>query len=150
MKFGRAILTACVAAFAAMPALSQSSLNCDLPDADAASAHYDSAWKVSVTDAKTGKVNYTYQDCSNPVRLTALDSTQLAREGGTPVSVIEVDGSTIMWFDERGQAFATKPLNGSFMLMRYGYGQNRSEYDQVLRYDRCPAPGSDCACEAAP
>ncbi len=131
-------------------ALAQSSTNCDLPDADAASAHFNGAWKVSATDAKTGKVNYTYQDCTNPVRLTALDSTQLAREGGLPVRVIEVDGSTIMWLDERGQAIATKPLNGSFMLMRYGYGQNRSEYDQVLRYDRCPVAGSDCACEAAP
>lgn len=128
----------------------QSSTNCDLPDADAASAHFDGAWKVSSTDTKTGEVNYVYQDCSNPVRFTALDSTQLAREGGTPVRVVEVNGSTIMWLDERGQAFATKPLNGSFMLMRYGYGQNRSEYDQVLRYDRCPVRGSDCACEAAP
>lgn len=131
-------------------ALAQSSTNCDLPDADAASAHFNGNWKVSVTDAKTGDISYTYQDCSNPVRLTALDSTELAREGGSPVRVLEVDGSTIMWLDDRGQAFATKPLNGSFMLMRYGYGQNRSEYDQVLRYDRCPSVESDCACEAAP
>lgn len=140
----------CLSAAGAAPVLAQSSTNCDLPDANAASAHFDGAWKVSVTDAKTGEVGYTYQDCSNPVRFNALDSTQLGREGGSPVRVIEVDGSTIMWFDERGQAFATKPLNGSFMLMRYGYGQNRSEYDQVLRYDRCPVAGSDCACEAAP
>lgn len=140
----------CLFALPLTPALAQSSTNCDLPDANAASAHFDGAWKVSVTDTKTGAVQYTYQDCTNPVRFNALDSTQLGREGGSPVRVIEVDGSTIMWFDERGQAFATKPLNGSFMLMRYGYGQNRSEYDQVLRYDRCPVIGSDCACEAAP
>jgi len=137
---------------AAIPALSfsQSSSHCDLPDADATSAHYDGAWKVSLTDSKTGEVNHVLNNCSNPVRLNALNSTELGREGSAPVRVIEVDGSTIMWFDERGQAFATKPLNGTFMLMRYGYGQNRAEYDQVLRYDRCPVAGSDCACEAAP
>lgn len=140
----------CLSFAAAMPALAQSSTNCDLPDANAASAHFDGAWKVSATDSKTGEVSYVYNSCANPVRFNALDSTQLGREGGMPVRVVEVDGSTIMWFDERGQAFATKPLNGSFMLMRYGYGANRSEYDQVLRYDRCPVVGSDCACEAAP
>ena len=143
-------MTAGMLALFGTAALAQSSTHCDLPDADAASAHYDGAWKVSGTDSKTGEVKYTLQDCSNPVRLNALDSSQLGREGGLPVRVIEVDGSTIMWIDEKGQAFATKPLNGSFMLMRYGYGQNRSEYDQVLRYDRCPVAGSDCACEAAP
>ena len=140
----------CLSLAVASPALAQSSTNCDLPDANAASAHFDGAWKVSATDSKTGEVSYVYHSCANPVRFNALDSTQLGREGGSPVRVVEVDGSTIMWFDERGQAFATKPLNGSFMLMRYGYGANRSEYDQVLRYDRCPVVGSDCACEAAP
>lgn len=150
MSFKRALIAAGTLTLFGTVALAQSSTNCDLPDADAASAHFDGAWKVSVTDAKTGDVSYVYQDCSNPVRLNALDSTLLGREGGAPVRVVEVDGSTIMWFDDRGQAFATKPLNGSFMLMRYGYGQNRSEYDQVLRYDRCPAAGSDCACDAAP
>jgi len=150
MMLKRTLLATCLLALSLAPAHAQSSTNCDLPDASAASAHFDGAWKVSVTDTKTGDVNYVYQDCTNPVRFNALDSTQLGREGGSPVRVIEVDGSTIMWFDERGQAFATKPLNGSFMLMRYGYGQNRSEYDQVLRYDRCPAIGSDCDCDAAP
>lgn len=150
MKLARAITAICLCALPMAPAFAQSSTNCDLPDANAASAHYDGVWKVSVTNAKTGKVDHILQDCSKPVRLNALDSTQLGREGGVPVRVIEVDGSTMMWFDELGQAFATKPLNGSFMLMRYGYGQNRAEYDQVLRYDRCPVAGSDCACEAAP
>ena len=150
MKRVHLILAMCLSALAVSPALAQSSTNCDLPDANAASAHFDGAWKVSVTDAKTGKVSSTFQDCTNPVRFNALNSSQLGREGGPPVSVVEVDGSTIMWLDERGQAFATKPLNGSFMLMRYGYGANRSEYDQVLRYDRCPVAGSDCVCEAAP
>ena len=150
MSFTRVLSTVSILVLFGTAAFAQSSTNCDLPDADAASAHFDGAWKVSVTDAKTGETNYTYQDCSNPVYLNALDSTLLGREGGSPVRVVEVDGSTIMWFDERGQAFATKPLNGSFMLMRYGYGQNRSEYDQVLRYDRCPTAASDCACDAAP
>ena len=146
----RMIMTAGALTLFGTAAFGQSSTHCDLPDANAASAHYDGAWKVSGTDSKTGEVKYTLQDCSNPVRLTALDSTQLARANGLPIRVLEVDGSTIMWIDDRGQALATKPLNGSFMLMRYGYGQNRSEYDQVLRYDRCPVAGSDCACEAAP
>ena len=148
MTLKRTFAATCMLALISAPAFAQSSTNCDFPDASAATAHFDGAWKVSSTDAKSGEVGYTYQDCSNPVRFNALDSTQLAREGGVPVRVIEMDGSTIMWIDERGQAFATKPLNGSFMLMRYGYGQNRSEYDQVLRYDRCPVEGSTCSCAA--
>jgi len=132
-----------------------SSTLCDIPDAAAASVHYDGGWKISITDPESGKVTTQLNDCSAPVRFTALDSTRLSREGGNGqlVSVADVDGATVMWIDEKGQALATKPLNGSFMLMRYGFGNARSdyrqgEYQQVLRYDRCPVAGSTCACEA--
>ena len=144
------LMVTCAATFLAASAAGQSSTHCDLPDASAASAHFDGSWKVSGTHSGTGEVQYTLRDCTNPVQLSALSSTQLAREGGLPINVLEVDGSTIMWIDEKGQAVATKPLNGSFMLMRYGFGHNRSEYEQVLRYDRCPAAESDCVCDAAP
>ena len=145
-----AILAASLLALVGLPVWAQSSTNCDIPDADAATAHFDGAWSISTTDAKTGEIVYKYRDCSNPVYLSALTATELAREGGAPIRVVEVDGSTIMWLDEKGQAIASKPLNGSFMLMRYGYGPERDAYDQVLRYDRCPQPGSTCTCEPAP
>lgn len=141
------VSAASLALIACAPAAAQSSINCDLPDAHAASAHYDGTWRVTATDVKTGEDLYTVQDCSNPARLTAIDSSLIAREGGTPISVLNADGSTILWSDERGQAIASKPLNGSFMLIRHGYGHNRSEYNQYLRYDRCPVAGEEeCYC----